>query len=227
MNAGTPSDDAILTRLARGLRNAQIPAAGCPACGKNCAVLPVPGFPMRQSFGGVADYTFGVCRHCSEVCGLVYSLESLDGDLSARAYRFPRPLASIGSPAQQPTLSADDIVVPPYLPRPVDALFRQARHNLVLRNWDAAGMTYRKTLEVALCTKFGFRRKTLASMVEAVSKSQPLTLKLFAWLTRVAGNNAAHAAGFSEAAAGLLDSHVEQLVVYLFTVPEVRTRAAR
>ena len=155
---------------------------------------------MRQSFGGVADYTFGDCRHCTEVCGLVYSLESLDGDLSARAYRFARPLVSIGSLVQQPTLSADDIVVPPYLPRPVDALFRQARHNLMLRNWDAAAMTYRKTLDVALCTKFGFRRKTLASMVEAVSKSQPLILKLFA---------------------------VEWLVVYLFTVPEVRTRAAR
>ena len=187
--------------------------------------MPVPGFPMRQSFGGAADYTFGMCHHCGEVCGLVYTLESLDGDLSVRAYRFPRPFVSIGSPAQQPTLSADDIVVPPYLPRPVDALFRQARHNLVLRNWDAAGMTYRKTLEVALCTRFGFRRKTLASMVEAVSKSQPSILTLFAWLTRAAGNEAAHAAEFLESAAGLLDSHVEQLAVYLFTVPGVRARA--
>lgn len=227
MNAGTPSDEAILTQLANGLRNARLPPADCPDCGEGDAVMPVPGLPMRQSFGGVADYTFGICRHCGEVCGLVYTLESLDGDLSACAYRFPRPHVSVGSPAQEPTLSAGEIVVPPHLPEPIDALFRQARHNLVLRNWDAAGMMYRKTLEVALRTKFGFRRKSLASMVKVVSQSQPTTLEIFAWLTRTAGNKAAHAGEFSESAAALLDNYVEQLVVHLFTVPEVRARVER
>ena len=53
-------------------------------------------------------------------------------------------------------------------------------------------MTYRKTLEVALRTKFGITGGTLASVIDVVSKTQPSTLKLFAWLTRTAGNEAAH-----------------------------------
>ena len=113
------------------------------------------------------------------------------------------------------------------MPAPVDGLFRQACHNLVLRNWDSAGMTYSKTLEVALRAKFGIKHSNLASTIEAVSKSQPSILEFFAWLTRRAGNEAAHEAEFSEAAAVLLDSHVEQLVLYLFTVPEVKARATQ
>ena len=226
MNAGTQSDDSVLERLARSLQTERVPPAACPQCGEDAAT-PVPGLPRRQSFGGVADYTFGICRHCGEVCGLVVTVESLEGDLSTRAYGFPRPLVSMGPPSQKPTLSANNIVVPPYMPAPVDILFRQARHNLMLRNWDAAGMTYRKTLEVALRTKFGITGGTLASVIDVVSETQPSTLKLFAWLTRTAVNEAAHESEFSEPASILLDSHVEQLAVYLFTVPEVKVRATR
>ena len=227
MSARTQPDDGFWARLAKGLRNKQIPLADCPQCDQKDAVTPVPGLPPRQSFGGRADYTFGVCRECGEICGLNVMLASLEGDLSTDAYGFPRPLVSSGAPVQRPTLSARDIVVPPYMPPPVDGLFRQARHNLVLQNWDAAGMTYRKTFEVALCAKFGIRCSNLASTIEVVSKSQPSILKIFAWLTRRAGNEAAHEAKFSEAAAVLLDSHVEQLVVYLFTVPEVKAQATQ
>ena len=54
-----------------------------------------------------------------------------------------------------------------------------------------------------------------------VSRSQPSVFKLFAWLTRMAGNKAAHEEEFSEGLAVHLDSLVEQLAIYLFTVPEV------
>ena len=221
MSAGSKHDDGIWERLARGLQNKEIPLADCPRCGRQDAAAPVPGIPRQQSFGGGANYTFGICRECEELCGLEVTLVSLDGDLSTRAYGFPRPAMSGVFPKQKRTLSANDIVVPPYLPEPVDALFRQARHNLVLRNWDAAGMTYRKTLEVALRTKFGIRSGDLASTIAHVSRSQPSVFKLFAWLTRMAGNKAAHEEEFSEGLAVHLDSLVEQLAVYLFTVPEV------
>ena len=227
MSLGTQPDDGVLVRLVKALHNKQAPPTDCPKCGQKEAASPVSGLPTRQSFGGGADYTFGVCRECGEICGLEITLKSLEGDLSTRAYEFPRPLVSGVPPKQEPTLSADDIVVPPHMPSGVDALFRQARHNLVLRNWDAAGMTYRKTLEVALRAKFGIKRRSLASTMKVVSKSQPLMLELFAWLTRIGGNEAAHDAEFSEAAALLLDSHVEQLMVYLFTVAEVKAQATR
>lgn len=217
--------DDVWARLAKGLQSKEIPPADCPYCGQKDAVTPIPLLPPQQSFGGSADYTFGICRECGEICGLNVMLASLEGNLSTDAYKFPRPLVSGSLPKQRPTLTAGDILVPPYMPAPVDRLFRQARHNLVLQNWDAAGMTYRKTLEVALCAKFGLKCRNLASTIEVVCKVRPSTMKLFAWLTRTAGNEAAHEAQFSEAAAVLLDSNVEQLVVYLFTVPEVKARA--
>ena len=86
-------------------------------------------------------------------------------------------------------------------------------------------MTYRKTLEVALRVEFGVEGGNLASTIARVSEFQPAVFKLFAWLTRMAGNEAAHEVPFPEAAAVLLDSHLEQLVVYLFTVPEVKAQA--
>ena len=182
----------------------------------------MPELPDRQSFGGSADYTFGVCGECGKICGLTITIVSLDGDRSTQAYGFPRPLISGGPPRQTPTLSADDIVVPPHMPARVDSLFRQARHNFVLGNWDAAGMTYRKTLEVALRTNFGIERGTLASVVRQVAESQPAVFYIFAWLAREAGNEAAHESEFSKPAAILLDSHVEQLMVHLFTVPAMQ-----
>ena len=76
-------------------------------------------------------------------------------------------------------------------------------------------------------TKFGVEGDTLASTIAHLSRTQPAVFTLFAWLTRVAGNEAAHEARFSEALAVHLDSLVEQLVVYFFTVPEVKAQAAR
>ena len=226
MSAVGGTDDGALARMLRGLQNKRIPAADCPACGQKDTASPVLGLRERQSFGG-ADYTFGVCRECRVLCGLEVTVVSLDGDLSTRTYGFPRPAMSGVFPKQKRTLSAADIVVPPYLPEPVDGLFRQARHNLVLRNWDAAGMTYRKMLEVALRTKFCIEGGNLATTIARLSKSHPAVFQLFAWLARVAGNEAAHEEGFSEAAAVHLDSLVEQLVVYLFTVPEVQAQVTR
>ena len=102
-----------------------------------------------------------------------------------------------------------------------------SRTDARIRQASGCWVTYRKTLEVALRAKFGIKRRSLASTMKVVSKSQPSILTLFAWLTRIGGNEAAHEAEFSEAAALLLDSHVEQLMVYLFTVTEVKAQVTR
>ena len=226
MASDVQSDDGVLVKLAKALHNRSIPPADCPKCDVSDAVSSIPGLPSHQWFGGLADYTFGVCRECGELCGITVTLMSLEGDLCTHAYGFPRPLISAGLPEQEKTFSADDIVVPPYMPASVASLFRQARHNFVLCNWDAAGMMYRKTLEVALCVKFDIISRNLASTIKKVSTSEPATFKLFALLTLSAGNDAAHEEQFSEAGAVLLDSQLEQLVVYLFTVPELKAQVA-
>ena len=226
MASDTQSDDGVLVKLAEALRNRSIPPADCPKCDVSDAVSFIPGLPRRQWFGGLADYTFGVCSDCGEFCGLTVTLMSLEGDLCTHAYGFPRPLISTGLPKQEKTFNADDIVGPPYMPASVASLFRQARHNLVLCNWDAGGMMYRKTLEVALCVKFGIMSHNLKETIKRVSTSQPALFKLFASLTREVGNDAAHEEQFSAAGAILLDSQLEQLVVYLFTVSELKAQVA-
>ena len=184
MNTGTPSDDAILTRFGpRPPERAVPPGRLSRMLHGRCRRLQVRHLPPLQ--GGLRRRLLIANRST--------------GTLSACAYRFPQPLVSIGSQRNSRRTVQKALAFPPYVPGPVDALFRQARRRLVLRNCNAAGTTYRKALEVAQWTEFGFWRKSLASLVEAVSKSQPSILKFFARLTRVAGNEAAHAAEFSEA----------------------------
>ena len=217
-------DDGVLARLAEGLLAKPLPPTDCPACRAQGAAMLAPALPLQQSFGGGALYTFGVCSACGAVCGLDVTLQSLDGDRSTSAYTFPRPLASFVKPRQAPTLDPGDIVVPPHLPESVDSLFRQARHNLLLGNWDAAGMAYRKTLEVALRVKFSITGGNLYSVIGQTAMSQPKMFELHAWLTRVIGNEAAHDESFTEVAALWLDSNVEQLTVHLFTVPAIQVQ---
>ena len=224
MTNGIGSDDRVPARLAEGLRTKPVPPADCPTCGAQGAAMPAPALPRRQSFGGGAVYTFGVCNACGSVCGLDVTLKSLDGDCSTSAYAFPRNLASLVKPRQAPTLDAGDIAVPPHLPESVGSLFRQARHNLLLGNWDVAGMAYRKTLEVALRVKFGITGGNLHSFIAQIATSQPRMFELHACLTRVMGNEAAHDRSFTEAAALWLDSNVEQLTVHLFTVPAIQAQ---
>ena len=218
-------DKDVLARLAQGLRRKPLPPADCPSCGATGTARPASGLGHRQSFGGGAEYTLGVCSACGRICGLDVMLVTLDGDRITSAYAFPRPLASFVKPRQEPTLDAQDIVVPPFLPEPVDTLFRQARHNLLLGNWDAAGMAYRKTLEVAFRVEFAVNGGDLKSVIDRVSESQPTMFALLAWLTRVIGNEAAHDVPFGEAAALWLDSNLEQLTVHLFTVPAIQAHA--
>ena len=211
---------------ATALRDKPVPAADCPKCARKEAVRAVPELPARWSFGGVADYTFGVCGECGEICGLTVALASMEGDLSTAAYEFPRPAISVSTGAlQEPTLSADEIAVPPYMPERVTELFRQARHSLTLGNWDAAGMTYRKALEIALRDEFGFgARVGLAGMIDRLSSARPAVFELFAEWLRKEGNRAAHEADFTEPGVLVMDGHIEQLFVHLFVVREIRRR---
>ena len=76
MNVDANPDDGAWERLLRGFQKKEIPPADCPQCGQKSAAAPVAGLPRRQTFGGGADYTFGVCRECGELCGLEVMLVS-------------------------------------------------------------------------------------------------------------------------------------------------------
>ena len=213
-------------RLRKGLADKPIPPGNCPYCEAKDASTPLGGVWRRQSFGGVAEYTFGVCGECGEICGLNVTLVSLEGDRTTTAYAFPQPIVSVDAAPAIRNSARDAIMVPPHLPNRVEWLFRQARQNLMWGNWDAAGMMYRKILEVALRLKFNMNHGTLKKKLERAWKTEPEVFFLFGELARISGNEAAHEVVFDEPGAQLLDSHLEQLLIYLFTVPELKARNA-
>ena len=82
---------------------------------------------------------------------------------------------------------------------------------------------------IGLVPRMEFLRPTgtLKSVIARASASQPQGFELDAWLTRIIGNEAAHDVPFTEVAALWLDSNVEELTVYLFTVPTVQAQISR
>lgn len=68
------------------------------------------------------------------------------------------------------------------------------------RNFDAAGMMFRKALETALREKFPEQSDNLYAKIEALAKNNELTKDLAAWAhqIRLAGNEAAHEEEFTE-----------------------------
>ena len=171
--------------------------------------------------GGHARYTFGLCQTCQRGCALQVLLVSLEGDVDVTAQAFPRPLLGLMLTAPEKVLSASQVQVPTFLPGNVESFFRQARHNVVLENWDAAGVMYRKALQTALRTILGKTGGNLYSqIIRAVETAgPPRDLGGFAQLIRILGNEAAHGDEFSEFEARLLDAVSEAALVHLFTIP--------
>ena len=113
------------------LRFRSIFTADCPHCDTGSTAFTILGEP-RQSMGGQARYTFGTCGSCKGGVVLEIVLVSLEGDVDVTARVVPSPMMG--------TKRITEVRVPTYIPPKVESFFRQARHNLVLGNWDAAGV---------------------------------------------------------------------------------------
>ena len=210
-----------LKRLLKALTTLRFPSiftADCPHCDTGSTSFTILGEP-RQSMGGQARYTFGICGSCKGGVVLEIVLVSLEGDVDVTARAIPRPMMG--------TKRITEVRVPTCMPPKVESFFRQARHNLVLKNWDAAGVMYRKALEIGLTSILGKTKGNLASDIgQAVKKvGVPPDFKGSAEIIRIVGNEAAHEEEFSEFEARLLDADTEAVLVCLFTIPGILKEA--
>ncbi|MEQ9348135.1 MAG: DUF4145 domain-containing protein [Thalassospira sp.] len=114
-----------------------------------------------------------------------------------------------------------NLEVPEHLPELVERYLRQGLEN-VHRNFDAAGMMFRKSLEIALKVKHPELKDSLYKNIEKLAEDNDLTKDLAKWAhhIRFAGNDAAHEEEFSAEDAKEMQNFTELVLTYLFTLPE-------
>jgi len=114
-----------------------------------------------------------------------------------------------------------NLEVPEHLPEAVERFLRQGLEN-IHRNFDAAGMMFRKSLEIALKEKHPELNESLYKNIEKLAANNDLTKELAEWAhhIRFAGNDAAHEEAFSADEAREMRHFTELVLTYLFTLPE-------
>ncbi|MFT8863223.1 MAG: DUF4145 domain-containing protein, partial [Acetobacter fabarum] len=113
---------------------------------------------------------------------------------------------------------------PAYTSPNVKRIFLQAEHNKAQRNWDAAGIMYRKALETAT-KELGANlnaESNLMKRIDLLAANGRLTKDLAKWAhqVRIIGNQTAHEECEPEAKDVLdLANLTRMLLIYLFELP--------
>ena len=116
---------------------------------------------------------------------------------------------------------------PEDIPEVVERYFKQGVDNL-FQNYDAAGVMFRTTLEIALKIRFPkTKAKNLNDRINNAVEQGNLTSDLAAWAheIRLGGNEAVHDEPLSQEEAQDLRDFTELVLLYLFTLPEKLARA--
>ncbi len=116
---------------------------------------------------------------------------------------------------------------PEHTPTTVAEYYRQGIENLP-GNWTAAGIMFRKTLDIGLKAKFPSLKGTLEKRIDKAAEQGGLTSDLAEWAhqVRLDGNDAAHEEEPSEEeVAKRLHAFTRLVLLYLFTLPEMLRKA--
>ncbi|MCG8507349.1 MAG: DUF4145 domain-containing protein [Sphingomonadales bacterium] len=112
---------------------------------------------------------------------------------------------------------------PKHTPENVAEFFRQGSVALQSRSWDAAGMTFRKALDVSTKElRSDLAKERLVDRIDQMAKDGTVTPELGKWAheIRISGNDAAHEdQPFSEEEANTLMGFVDLFLTYTFTLP--------
>lgn len=111
---------------------------------------------------------------------------------------------------------------PELLSDEITNLFIQADASLIANRFDAAAMTFRKTLEVALKQQWPMLTGTLANRINQIAERHEITpgLKDWAHAIRLDGNTAAHETDpVSRDLAQNIRDFTELFLIYTFTLP--------
>jgi hypothetical protein len=126
-----------------------------------------------------------------------------------------------------PQTSHDDM--PENIPEQLSGLLSQAIRCLRQAAWDAAGMTFRKVIDVS--TKLldpSLSKKALAFRIDDLENSGKLTSDIKDWAheIRLDGNDAAHEDDpFTREQAEALHSFVDAYLRYIYTLPKMVERS--
>jgi hypothetical protein len=120
--------------------------------------------------------------------------------------------------------------IPAHLPRPVEKAFLQAEKNFPLEGHEeAAGLMYRRSLELALGEKYPDKNGSLAAVIKDLVEEKVLTEDIGNWATevRLVGNDAAHATEVTRDDLIMMRAFADAVLKYVWTLPtQVQQRRA-
>ncbi len=188
--------------------------ANCPHCGTRSVSFTIAHQQRAHMKSPDLWDTLAWCAQCSRSILATFRMprgvepKSLvaSNDRETPRQIFPSP----------PTTSA-----PEHTPDSVAEYYRQGMDNLQ-GNWTAAGMMFRKTLDVGLKVKFPDITGTLKVRIDRAAEQGGLTADLAEWAhqIRLDGNEAAHEEEPSEEEdARRLCAFTNLVLLYLFTLP--------
>ena len=175
----------------------------CPHCGTASVAFEIQYIWRKEAHEDV----FAVCGYCERGVIFAYSF-----------HRHERQLRNV-----YPSLPS---TMPTHLSSRVKSLYGQGLDNL-RKNPDASGMTFRKTLDVALKERFG-NGGTLWKRIKKAADERQLTPELAEWADqiRIYGNDAAHEEEpFSKKDAESLHAFTRLVLIYLFSLPGMLNEA--
>lgn len=197
-----------------------IVSTDCPHCG-TCKVAFNVSFEFQVTHSQSEKYVLGTCNACRE--GVIFHLrlqqqsaqailKDLIGDQHALKIEIAR---------QWPEAIATSI--PADVPESVVRYFKQAADSMRARNYDAAGVMFRKALEVATREKASkASSKSLISRIDALATAGLITADMKGWAhqIRLGGNDAAHDDDpFDQVDAERLFKFTEAFLTYAYTLP--------
>ena len=198
--------------------------ADCFRCGTQLAAFSIQNQILHTLHPKLSHYDlFATCGVCG--CGSIFVFSMSDrGDGDPKKYIAREGFAEAKKKKLVEVLprplSTD---APNHTPKRVADLFRQAKKSEGAKSWDAAGMTYRKALEIGLNNKFPDLTDswTPYKKIQTAAKEHKLTLELAKWAhqIRALGNTAAHEEVFTADQAREMAAFTEIMLQYMFTLP--------
>lgn len=190
----------------------------CPHCGTKSVAFAIRAEHRATKHIDRPWDTLAACGYCSRAV-----LASFEGSAAEPSQVLQ---TSARHDISRPTLfpAPRDTGAPIYTPENAANCYRQGMENLG-RNWDAAGIMFRKALEVGLKVKFpSDRKEMLFDRIQRAAERHELTPELAEWAhqIRLGGRDAAHdEEPFSEEEAKRLQVFTELVFRYLFTLPRM------
>lgn len=197
-----------------------IVSADCPYCGTNKVAFNVR-FEFQVTSTQHEKYVLGTCGACR--AGVIFKLHMRHHSANSVLVDAIGDQNALGMNIIGQWPSSLERAAPADVPPTVLRYFDQAIANIRSQNFDAAGVMFRKALEVATREKApNPSDKSLIKRIDALATAGLITtdMKMWAHQIRLGGNEAAHDdEPFEEVDAERLRKFSEAFLTYAYTLP--------